>query len=277
MITFISYNELIRDAGLLSEQLPKHDIVCAIPRSGFLPAQVIAERWGVPLTTPELLSQSFLLNHGSRMEKEKGRILDCVSVLILDDTVHTGREMERVKNIIAKMPIKPKEVTYACVYGSITNPKLAKSHKQVPQPRIFEWNWLHHQILQHACFDIDGVLCRPPTPQENDYGPNYERFLEETEPRYIPSKKIRAIITGRLETYRPQTEAWLKKHNVQYGRLIMRKDRTIPHVQHKANNLVKFSNAFFVEDEVFQAQNIHVLTRQPVLCVANWKVYQEGE
>ena len=30
-----------------------------------------------------------------------------------------------------------------------------------------------------------------------------------------------AICTGRLEKYRPQTEAWLKKHGIRYNDLIM--------------------------------------------------------
>ena len=46
---------------------------------------------------------------------------------------------------------------------------------------------MHHSFLNDSCLDIDGVLCRDPSPEENDDGPRYEKFLTETNPLVIPT------------------------------------------------------------------------------------------
>lgn len=269
MLTFISYAELVKDAGLFSEQLEKHDIVVGIPRSGLIPAQVIAERWNVPMSTPSLMRNKVILEHGHRLKIPT----EIKSILVIDDTVNVGKEMAKAREMLSKVPQEVK-ITYAAVYA--TNSTVPCTFfKILPQPRVFEWNWTHHNIIDQCCCDMDGVLCRPPTPQENDYGENYEKFLANTEPRYIPSRELKAIITGRLEKYRKQTEDWLFKHGVKYGELIMRENAKIPHHEHKSVMLHgKFPMTMFIEDEPAQAQAIHELTKQPVLCVTNWKVHQ---
>lgn len=39
--------------------------------------------------------------------------------------------------------------------------------------------------------------------------------------RYLPSHPIKALVTSRLEKYRPETEEWLRRHGVVYEQLIM--------------------------------------------------------
>lgn len=72
-------------------------------------------------------------------------------------------------------------------------------------PRVFEWNVLHHPVLNDACVDIDGVLCRDPTPAENDDGRKYREFLSTVEPTIVPGQRIGHLVTSRLEQYRPKT------------------------------------------------------------------------
>lgn len=271
MLNFVKYDQLIKDAGRMAELIPKHDIVLAIPRSGLIPANVIAERWGVPVTTPELFIEHVLLGFGSRVRcMEVG---NNPSVLVVDDSCNKGCEMDRVKKLLSCFDgIK---FTYACVYASeraVIDKKIDFFQRLVPQPRLFEWNWLHHEGLSNFCFDIDGVLCREPTAEENDYGPKYEKFLENTEPRFIPSCVIPRIITGRLEKYRFQTEAWLKKHGVKYKELVMRKDSAVPHHVHKLKNLLP--DCGLVEDEPDQAEYVAMFSGRAVLCVSQMKVFQ---
>lgn len=125
-----------------------------------------------------------------------------------------------------------------------------------------------------VCSDIDGVLCRAPSETENDYGPNYEIFLKETHLLLKPPLFFEALISGRLETYRSQTENWLKGHNIHYKKLIMRPNRAVSIVKHKSKNYKKCGGDIFIEDELSQAREIFFLSKKPVFCINNWKLYK---
>lgn len=89
------------------------------------------------------------------------------------------------------------------------------------QPRIFQWNFLQHGFLIHACFDIDGVLCDDPSPEQNDDGPRYRDFLLHAPLKLKPQRPVKYLVTSRLEKYRPETEQWLAEHDIPYEQLIM--------------------------------------------------------
>ena len=46
------------------------------------------------------------------------------------------------------------------------------------QPRMFEWNYMHHWALEYCCMDIDGVVCEDPALFQNDDGKKYLDFIE---------------------------------------------------------------------------------------------------
>jgi hypothetical protein len=260
----VTYQQLLADVTQMSYRMPRFDLVVGIPRSGMIPATMLALHWNVPITTPKLLPG--VLDAGNRL----GETGDFKKILVIDDSHFRGTSIAKVKEQLKWIGV---EVKYAAVYSSNRNHDLDYCYKYVPQPRLFEWNWLHHDLMSKACFDIDGVLCRPPTSEENDYGPKYDLFLERTEPRYIPALPIMAIITGRLERYREATEAWLLKHGVRYGELIMRQDASTGIIHHKSTHYAKMG-ALFIEDEIWQAKGISHNTEKPVLCVTDMKLYE---
>jgi hypothetical protein len=51
----------------------------------------------------------------------------------------------------------------------------------------------HH--FREACFDIDGVLCADPLPEQNDDGEKYIDFILNA-PLFIPGSKIGTIVTS---------------------------------------------------------------------------------
>jgi uncharacterized HAD superfamily protein len=212
--------------------------------------------------------ENYILNCGRRIK----HLSKVNSVLVVDDSTNSGFEIKETKKLLKDIP-KEVKVTYAAIYGSDWHGEADYIVRRIPQPRMFEWNWLNHDNIEQCGMDMDGVLCEKPTPEQNDYGPNYEKFLAETAPKYIPARKIRAIITGRLEKYRPQTEAWLKKHGVQYEELLMRADAKESHSEHKIKNCLKIRTPLFVEDEYWQAEEISNNINIFVLCVSNWKVH----
>ncbi len=81
-----------------------------------------------------------------------------------------------------------------------------------------------------------------------------------------------AIVTGRLERFRPQTEAWLRRHGVEYGSLVMNPgDRK--HAEFKADAYRSLGGALgFVESSRQQAAEIHERTGRPVLSVETWQM-----
>lgn len=145
---------------------------------------------------------------------------------------------------------------------------------------MFEWNYLHHKLLENACFDIDGVLCNDPTPEQNDDGKKYIEFIRNAPLRVTPTFKIGYLVTSRLEKYRKDTEYWLKKNNIQYEHLIMMQFKTKEeriksgsHGKFKGENYKKFENTnLFVESELHQAVEFAEISGKVVFCTENQSV-----
>lgn len=93
--------------------------------------------------------------------------------------------------------------------------------KRLDQPLVFEWDLMDNSVLADCCVDIDGVLCRDPTPEENDESEGYEKFLRTVAPSVVPSVEIGWLVTSRLECYRGETEEWLRANGIRYRELVM--------------------------------------------------------
>ncbi len=274
---FISYEQLAKDVESFCHKLKKPDVVIGIPRSGMIPATMMATYWDVPLTTvPEFI---------------EGRIYgdDKVikNVLVVDDSMLYGitirHAQKELKNLEGRY-----NIIYAVIYDSTMKKEGLDEYIQfrtIREDRFFQWNiFKHKELIKASLSDIDGVLCRPPTHEEyiHDDG-KYIEFLKNTEPWHIPTDTVGALVTCRLERYRKQTELWLNRHGVKYDNLIMMQYKTGAerrragnHAQYKAD-VYKESNALlFIEDEPGQAQEINRLSHRPVLCVGNWRLYNEN-
>ena len=154
----------------------------------------------------------------------------------------------------------------------------------VETPCAFEWDVLDPQSLENACVDIDGVLCRDPTPEENDDGPNYREFLTTVEPQMIPDGRVGWLVTCRLEQYRPETEQWLDDHGVEYDELVMWdlpskavRDERGGHGRYKAEVYERTGAETFVESSLHQALVIAREAEKPVYCFDENQVIPPGE
>ena len=250
------------------------DLIVGIPRSGMLPASIIALKLNLPLMTiSEYLADS-QVKHG-RTRKPSSNVSNAHNakkVLIVDDSINSGDSIEEVKKQIPQE--KMGVVKFLAVYGVQKNNDIDFILDIVPSPRIFEWNAMYHGIIENACFDIDGVLCEDPLESQNDDGEKYSEFLESAKPLYLPLFKIDTLVTNRLEKYRPQTEAWLAKNNIQYNRLEMlnissKKERLEQqdYYKHKSDIYKKSNTKIFYESSLQQAKVIFERTQKPVYCV----------
>lgn len=194
------------------------DVIVGIPRSGMIPAALLATHLQRPLADVEGFARGWAAGRSGTSAPLGHR------VLLVDDTVNKGRAMTRA---VARLRASGRNlsITRFAVYGpyQLANPFEACDIwlEELRGPRAFQWNLMKHKRLERWGLDFDGVLCRDPIKEENDDGPKYEHFLAATEPMWLPTRPVKAIITARLERYRPITERWLAAHGVEYGQLIM--------------------------------------------------------
>lgn len=258
------------------------DLIVGIPRSGMFPANLLA----LYLNRPIADLGSFINGH-IYQTGERGRFIDIKhfrKILVVDDSIASGSAMIRSKEQLKPFE-KDFEIKYSAIYVIPGKEYLVDyAFDIVPLPRYFQWNILNHTILQKACFDIDGVLCVDPTPEQNDDGERYIDFLLHAPPLYIPGVKIGTLVTSRLEKYRKETETWLAKNGVQYEKLVMldlpdmqARQRANCHATHKAAEYKDHSYALFVESSPRQAAEINRITGKPVLCTENFEMVFDSQ
>lgn len=258
------------------------DLIVGIPRSGMLPANLLALYLNKPYTDIHSFVNGHIYSAGARSQFFD--IKSYKKVLVIDDSISSGSALEKSKALL-----KPVEndfdISYSVVYAVPGKEKLIDYYFEiVPLPRYFQWNILNHTILEKACFDIDGVLCVDPTSEQNDDGPAYTDFVLNAKPLFIPGSKIGALVTSRLEKYRPQTEEWLRKYNVKYDDLIMldlpdmeARRRANNHADHKAKAYKSSKYVLFIESELAQAHEINRKTSKPVICTENFELIFDKE
>ena len=100
---------------------------------------------------------------------------------------------------------------------------------------------------------------------------------------YYNAKK--PMVTSRLEKYRPETEAWLRKNHVKYNKLVMldlpdmaARQRANCHASFKAKEYGSSTDyMLFVESSMPQAVEINRLTKKPVLCTETFRMIYESK
>jgi uncharacterized HAD superfamily protein len=263
--------------------LPRNfDLIVGIPRSGMLPANLLALYLNKPYTDID----SFLNGHIYKAG-ERGQFFDIKEfkkILVVDDSIASGSAMlkskERLKEMSADFDLK-----FCAIYVIPGKEKMVDYYFEVvPLPRYFQWNIFNHTTLEKACFDIDGVLCIDPTEEQNDDGIKYTDFVLNAPPLYIPGAKIGTIVTSRLEKFRKETETWLKNNNVKYNDLVMldlpnkeARQKANSHAEHKAKTYASKPYILFIESSLHQAIEINRISKKPVLCTENFEMIFDSE
>lgn len=247
----------------------RFDVVVGIPRSGMLPASMIATTLQLPLA--DVRGYRAGIVHG-RSGVAVG--LPGQRVLLVDDSCNKGSAF---REALALLP-RGTRATRLAVYGpyQVEPDSVCDLYlEECPGPRVFAWNMAKHIRLARWGFDFDGVLCRDPTKAENDDGPAYLRFLRNAEPMMLPRRTVGAIVTARLEKYRADTVEWLKIHGIGFERLVM-----MPHESKaarmaagnrggwKAEQIRALGLEMFIESSPKQARIIAREAGIPVWCTA---------
>lgn len=259
------------------------DIIVGIPRSGMIPALMLAELLNKRCADLDAFIEGREMSCGARgimmREGAKGK------VLVIDDSISSGSALRLAKERL--LPLESKfDIIYCCVYSERKNSKdevdiYLEDIYQMGEKHRKEWNILrlYPKMTKSTMWDIDGLLCKDP-PNDNDTVA-YEKYLPNAIPMIIPTTPIGALVTYRLEKYRGITEKWLHEHNVEYGELMMfnAPDRDSRNTmkrpsRYKAELYGKASWAkLFYESSRKQAEKIHLLTGKPVFCYENGMMY----
>lgn len=287
---YITYEDLCQDIRSHLAKIPR-DVagVVGVPRSGMLPATIIAEFLNVGLTTPDnAISvgtvEAALTQHGGRRLRDTG----ARKLLVVDDTCFTGGSLARTKKKLESPAFAGYELVFLVVYLEGDCKTMApdvwlRDVRQAAKTgpfgwALYEWNILAHgRLTSRTLFDLDGVFCMEPPDERNEE--SYLRYIENPIPLYVPTGEPINICTYRLEKYRAQTLAFLHSIGIRNVNLNMcaapsyEARRGVPPWQFKADAYWDERWLLFVESSDYQARKIHAVTGKPVLCIETNKVY----
>lgn len=283
MYNYRSYHDLSLSVWKAIPYLAEDiDLVVGVPRSGMVPALMLALYMNTPATSLDMLLLGKVFSCGMyRMTENSNEDLGQFNhILILDDTYCSGRAMEKVHRQVLESKIMQAykgKVSFAAVYVTPGNEdKLDYAFEVCPLPRVFQWNIFNHSVNSQACFDIDGVVCRDPLPEENDDGEKYRKFILTARHRIGTIHHISRFVSSRLEKYRKETEEWLHRSGYDFGELTLldlpNKEERVRlgcHGTFKADVYGKTEDTLFYESELKQALEIAQQTGKEVFCTEN--------
>ncbi len=286
-MNFKSINDLTIDIYEKLDKIPKDiDLIVGVPRSGMLVASIIALYLNLPLSDINSLANNRIYSLGDTKKNKNWieKIDDAKKILIVEDSIYTGNSIQKTRTLFFNTSINEKLIYYAAYVTNTSKSFVDIYCKIVEPPRMFEWNFFHHQHISKLCFDLDGVLCKDPSEDENDDGNKYIQFISNVEPLIVPTFTIGYIITSRLEKYRKETENWLQKNGIKYNNLIMMQFKTKKervqsgsHGTFKGIEFKKIHSSFlFIESEPKQAREIANISGKAVFCTGNHKFYPES-
>lgn len=243
------------------------DLIIGIPRSGMLVASVIALKQVKPLATPDVFLDTGGFWRSGKMPPPQA----VKKVLLVDDCVNSGKTMQRNARRLREARPGLEVITAALIAHDAAMDTVDLFYKNIPKPRFFEWDLMHQKKVDRLATDLDGVLCESCPPGVDRDEDRYLAWIEQAKPHMIPAYRIDVIVSNRLEAYRPQTEAWLARHRVDYGRLLLwdlpgKAEREGSMTRHKVEAIRRIRPQLFIESSYSQSERIWRQTGVPTLC-----------
>ena len=281
---YITYEDLCRDIRENIRKIPPD--ICGVlgcPRSGMMPATMIAEHFNVGLSTPDTVIsfgsvQDALSAHGRRKLRDTGS----KKLLVVEDTCARGGSLASVKEKMKHEVFNGYELIFLVVYlegrcdkcfPDIWLRDIREQAKDGPFGwAIYEWNLFSHgKLTERTLFDLDGVLCQEPPDERNTA--EYEAYIQNPIRKFIITTDCVNICTYRLQKYANYTLMGLYRLGVMNCHLQMAESRDIPAWRFKADAYRDPNWVLFVESSDKQARRIHEETGKPVICTETNKLY----
>lgn len=263
------------------------DLLVGIDNNGLLIALMISKFTNIRVATLEQFFEKKMISNGNYSINQ-----NCINdfnqiknVLMVSDSVNTGKTINEVKNRINQSNefnnINIKYFTVYYVNNSALN-YVDIALQKLNTVNFLQFNFLFNPIIfTNSCFDIDGAICRDPSPQEDDDGRKYIDFIRNVIPFFKTDYIISCFVTSRLQKYREQTQNWLRKNNFNYKELIML-DLPSKEERNKLNMYGRYKGEIykyrpenlFVQSSKFQAIEIVQISGKEVFCTENMKLYK---
>lgn len=275
---FIKTSKLVEDTittvGFLSQIDERIKGIIGIPRSGLIPASILATNMHLPLFSIDKEGKLIQLQTGGRAENLS--ITDG-KWLLVDDTCVSGTA---IKKAAEKLGLSRDEYVSLAIY--------CDNLKSVDfgaflyyAPHFLEWCFVNTFYAKHAYFDLDGIICEDwidPKGEYTEFGnPDRIKFLYNAKPIYLPRKFPIKIITARPIAFAAITMQWLQKMQIKVEEIYFWEEHPDERWKHpltvaewKADILSRIKKRrhvnFYIESNPSQALAIMQLAALPVIC-----------
>jgi adenine/guanine phosphoribosyltransferase-like PRPP-binding protein len=266
--------------NLIAKIPPDITAIAGVARSGLSAATMLSMYLHLPMVTiRQTMNDVIQTGNGWRLGGSKHVNPRTEKILVVDDTVMTGNSLKAIAPLIDR---EFGNAIYAAIY---VNPAATRKPDiwsvDLPWPHILEWNVFNSILSPFTAMDFDGILCHDCPPGSDDDGPKYLDFIRNAPPLYMPRRcPVPLIVTARIEKYRAETEAWLRRHGIAWHRLVMHPAATLRERQrdniaaHKAHHYAAWAKHFvarpgphiFFESEDRQAREIAQLSKLLTIC-----------
>jgi len=269
---FFTTDELAADSYKLLCQIPYDiDLLLGVSRSGLIPASVLSMQLHIPMMT---ISKNSVAQAGSGWRLQREQVENPSKILVVDDTLYSGRSLSIVKEVVEKFYPNSEILTCAVYVHPKSIEKVDFYVEMLPGRHYLEWNFFNSIAVSRCIYDFDGILCEDIAPQDDDDGERYIKALQNAIPKYLVRREpIPIIVTARLEKYRELTLQWLKKWKVSCKKLIMgpwknnrERGKRTEISKFKAAVYSSYHQNLFVESDPLQAREICEMTGKEVLC-----------
>lgn len=257
--------------------------IVGIPRSGMLPAGILATHMHLPLYYLDPQRGPVPLQGAGRsanLHRRSGPLV------IVDDTTWQGGAMHRARRLLGKTP-----ALYTAVY--VRDPRHVDLYAiHHAGSHILEWNIFNNSPLSGsgafpefaggAACDFDGILCEEPIVSDQQDLPRFLQWLAAARPLYVPRQvPVPLVITYRIESWRAATQAWLDRWGIRVQQLLMHpaatvqeRDQHLDVAGHKGQTLRRSRCSVMFESDPRQCQAIFDAARKHVICPRTAQVWQ---
>jgi adenine/guanine phosphoribosyltransferase-like PRPP-binding protein len=266
--------------NLIAKIPPDITAIAGVARSGLSAATMLSMYLHLPMITiRQTMNDVIQTGNGWRLGGSKHVNPRTEKILVVDDTVMTGNSLKAIAPLIDR---EFGNAIYAAIY---VNPAATRKPDiwsvDLPWPHILEWNVFNSILSPFTAMDFDGILCHDCPPGSDDDGPKYLDFVRNALPLYMPRRcPVPLIVTARIEKYRAETEAWLRRHGIAWHRLVMHPATTLRERQrdniaaYKAHHYATWAQHFvarpgphiFFESEDRQAREIAQVSKLLTIC-----------
>ena len=273
-LQFYNLNDSFKLCEEWSLNIPNdYDVIIGVPRAGLMFANILACRFGRPLSTPDnFLRGEMWFSHDAPLPPK------ITKVLLVEDSIGAGIQInsayQRIKEAFPQMHIEKAGLFVVPQSAD----KLDYSFAVKPEPNFFEWNimtatWSWGEVVS----GLEGVICLENPLSSNYFDDKYIHYVRSAKPLLIPTYPLKAIVTSRPEGLRKVTEKWLYEHNVKYEHLIMRPDdltANFSNIVKMKSDVARAIKPFWVwESNYEEAKEIHQRARVPVLCTQTMTLF----